>query len=128
MPKTDIRVFRDSTGRSDFLDWLGERGRSLQLRAKCYEKLILLGHFGNELRRPLADYLRDGVYELRFKYRNVNYRIFYGFIGRQIALVSHVATKLDKVAEKDIDTAASRLQLAKSDRDTYTAEMDLPDG
>jgi phage-related protein len=76
----------------------------------------------------MADYLRDGVYELRFKYRNVNYRIFYGFIGRQIALVSHVATKLDKVAEKDIDTAASRLQLAQSDRDTYTAEMDLPDG
>ena len=44
---------------------------------------------GHELRRPAADFLRDGVYELRPSYQGVNYRILYFFAGRDIVVVSH---------------------------------------
>lgn len=43
--------------------------------------------------RPRADYLRDGVYELRTDVRGVNYRILYGFVGQDAALVVCGLTK-----------------------------------
>jgi hypothetical protein len=128
MPNTEILVFRDSEGRSEFFEWLAANAKKKQLRAKCFAKIVLLGNLGNELRRPNADFLRDGIYELRFQYRNVNYRVLYGFVGQKIALISHVTTKLAKVANKDINTAVQRLALAKQCPDTYTAEFDAPDG
>jgi hypothetical protein len=48
---------------------------------KCLFLLNLLEEFGRDLRRPRADLLRDGVYELRTEVRNVNYRLLYGFVG-----------------------------------------------
>jgi hypothetical protein len=55
--------------------------------AKCAAAIERLGEFGHELRRPLSDYLRDGIYELRPKSGRVNYRILYGFHGRNIAVL-----------------------------------------
>ena len=46
--------------------------------------------FGRELRRPRADMLRDGIYELRTEVRSVNYRLLHGFVGKDVALLSHV--------------------------------------
>jgi hypothetical protein len=42
------------------------------------ERLRDLGH---ELRRPEADYLRDGIYELRVGLGSVNHRMLYSFTG-----------------------------------------------
>jgi len=128
MPNTEVRVFQDSEGKSEFNEWLVATVRRRKLRSKCLAMIFQLASHGNELRRPSADFLRDGVYELRFKYSNVNYRILYGFIGRSIAIVSHVTTKLDKVANKDIDIAVQRLMAAKESPETYTVEFDIPNG
>jgi hypothetical protein len=57
----------------------------------------LLENFGHELRRPHADFLRDGIYELRPTSQNVNYRILYAFVGKQAAIVSHW---LDEVGQR----------------------------
>jgi hypothetical protein len=35
------------------------------------------------LRRPHADYLEDGIYELRWRNGTVQYRILYFFHGRE---------------------------------------------
>jgi phage-related protein len=54
------------------------------------EQLVLHGH---TLRRPHADLLRDGIYELRAKREGVNYRLLFFFHGRGTAVVSHGITK-----------------------------------
>ena len=45
------------------------------------------------LRRPEADYLRDGIYELRVKVQGVNYRMLYFFHGRVAIVLSHGIVK-----------------------------------
>jgi hypothetical protein len=83
--------------------------------------------------------------DTKFKYSAGNIEFVFCFLSRYPILYLKTTTGLQdlkdirtasqmffqtnyQVAEKDIDTAASRLQLAQSDRDTYTAEMDFPDG
>jgi len=50
------------------------------------ERLRDLGH---ELRRPEADLLRDGIYELRASLQGIHYRILYFFHGAVAAVVAH---------------------------------------
>lgn len=69
------------------------------------ERLRELGH---ELRRPEADYLRDGIYELRTRVHGVHYRILYFFHGRVAAVVAHGLIKEREVRVREIDLAVSR--------------------
>lgn len=82
--------------------------------AKCVYLLDLLGEFGSELRRPRADYLRDGIYELRTMGGNVNYRILYGFVGKDVALLTAGLTKEKTVPSKSIDAAIKRVAKYKT--------------
>lgn len=90
--------------------------------------LDLLQQFGHELRRPQADLLRDGIYELRTKVGRVNYRLLYGFVGKDLVLVSHGMTKEEAVPDRDIDRAASRLALYRRDPTRYAAEEEIENG
>ena len=63
---------------------------------------------GHELRRPEADLLRDGIYELRVRLGSVNYRMLYFFHGRVAAVVSHGLTKEKAVPAGEIDGAIER--------------------
>ena len=54
------------------------------------ERLRQLGH---ELRRPEADYLRDGICELRARHAGVRYRMLYFFHERTVAVVAHAIQK-----------------------------------
>ena len=47
------------------------------------------GEKGHELRRPEADFLRDGIYELHISLGGVHQRILYFFHGGMAAVVSH---------------------------------------
>jgi phage-related protein len=70
------------------------------------ERLEELGH---ELRRPEADYLKDGIYELRAKHAGVNYRMLYFFHGRTAVVLSHGFSKQRaKVPEHEIRMAVNR--------------------
>ena len=87
---------------------------------KCIVRIELLAEKGFELRRPLADYLRDGIYELRFSLQGVRYRILYFFHGKQ-AVISHGLTKTSQVPPREIDLAIKpKLHIGKdSERHTY---------
>jgi phage-related protein len=74
-----------------------------------------LADFGHELRRPLADFLRDGIYELRVRKGRVNYRILYFFHGRGLAILGHALTKEDTVANADIERALRRKKAFEGD-------------
>ena len=51
----------------------------LKARLKCVVRLGRLRERGHELRRPEADLLRDGIYELRVSLNHVHFRLLYSF-------------------------------------------------
>jgi hypothetical protein len=123
MPRTTIRVYRNAGGETSLTGWLQVlKERKPKAYAKCIQRIRLLSEKGSELRRPLADMLRDGIYELRARVGSVNYRILYFFCGRNVACLSHGITKEDKVPDEEIEHALRRKRLVERDLDRYTAE------
>lgn len=106
MPPTQIIFYRDEDGRIPLLDWLdGLLGKA---RLKCLARLQRLEMLGHELRRPEADYLRDGIYELRASFQGVHYRMLYFFHKNQAMVVSHGIQKEREVPAVEIDRAIGR--------------------
>lgn len=60
---------------------------------KCRYRIKQLKDLGHNLRRPEADRLQDGIYELRIPYNGIQFRILYFFYGRIAAIVSHGISK-----------------------------------
>jgi hypothetical protein len=77
MPPTEVVIFAEDDGSAPLLEWLD--GQAPKVQDKCLVKIDRLHELGYELRRPEADFLRDGIYELRVRHRSVNYRILYFF-------------------------------------------------
>lgn len=124
MPKTSVVFFKDKDGSVPVLDWLdGEVARrNRRAAAKCRAWLNLLKSNGRDLRRPIADYLRDDIYELRIQLNNINYRLLYFFSGNTVAVVSHGIVKESKVPDKEIELARERKVLFESDPEEYSYE------
>jgi phage-related protein len=76
--------------------------------AICVAAIERLADFGHELRRPAADLLRDGIYELRIRKGRVNYRILYFFHRRGLAILGHAITKEDVVPAAEIERCILR--------------------
>jgi phage-related protein len=68
-------------------------------------RLKRLEDLGHELRRPEADYLRDGIYELRASLQGVHYRMLYFFHGGLAVVVTHGIIKEREVPSSEIDRA-----------------------
>ena len=123
MPATEVRVFRDTAGDVPLIAWLERLERRQPIaHAKCLACILELARLGHELRRPTADYLRDGIYELRARKGRVNYRILYFFHGSHAVTLSHGITKEAAVPKKEIDLAVKRKALVAGDPDKYTAD------
>ena len=123
MPKTRVVLYRENKTSVPVLDWLKELIPKAQL--KCLASLEQLTERGHELRRPQADYLRDGIYELRIGLQGINYRMLYFFHGRSAAVVAHGLVKERQVPPKDIETAISRKQLFEADPKAHTYSLEL---
>ena len=106
MPKTSVVFYCDENGSAPVLEWLDRLPAKAQ--DKCRIKIQRLSELGHELRRPEADLLRDGIYELRIGLHHINYRILYFFHGRVAAILAHGLTKEDRVAEAAIEVALAR--------------------
>ena len=102
MPPIEVIIFMESDGSAPFWTWLKDLPPKVQI--KCKVRIDRLRQLGHELRRPDADYLRDGIYELRVRWGNVHYRILYFFYGKS-AVVSHGLTKEDVVPNAEINRA-----------------------
>jgi hypothetical protein len=91
-----------------------------QAYAKCIAAIERLAEFGHELRRPLADFLRDGIHEPRVRKGRVNYRILYFFHGRNLAVLAHAITKEGEVLDADMDRAVRRRKAFASNPGAHT--------
>ena len=112
MPTTSILFYQEKAGVVPVADWLNElKSKNKAGFANCVGRIRQLQSTGHELRRPTADYLRDGIYKLRAKHRNVQYRILYFFSGKDIAVLNHsLIKKSSAVPKKDIELAIQRKQ------------------
>jgi phage-related protein len=110
---TEVVFYREEDGSVPLLDWLD--GLPRKPREKCLARLARLEELGHELRRPEADFLRDGIYELRAAYQGVQYRMLYFFSGKAFVVVSHGLVKEKAVPPKDIDRAIERKRKFESD-------------
>src|SRR5258706_2853136 len=98
MHRTDLYLYRDEDGSLPLLEWLDTLNR--KARRKCLGRIKRLTELGHELRRPEADYLRDGIYELRASYQGIHYRLLYFFAGKAVVVLSRGITKEREVPNK----------------------------
>jgi phage-related protein len=125
MPKTRVIFFREDMRKAPVYDWLSDlRRTNAKAWVNCRVKIEMLAQHGHELRRPAADFLRDGIYELRAKQGRVQYRILYFFHGRNVAILAHSLAKEDKVPVIDIERAISRMKLFMMNPKEHTYESE----
>lgn len=105
MPETEVILFSEDDGAVPVLAWLDKLPAKAQ--DKCIVKIERLAAMGHELRRPEADFLRDGIYELRISLQGIQYRMLYFFQGSR-AVISHGLIKTSQVPPKEIDLAIER--------------------
>ncbi len=108
MKHTEIYFFKEADNSVPLLEWLASIPEKVRL--KCLVRLERLEEKGHDLHRPEADYLRDGIYELRIRHQNVNYRMLYFFNGSHVSVVSHGLSKEKRVPPKEIGLAIERKQ------------------
>ena len=92
------------------------------MKEQCTAKLTLLRNQGHELRRPAAENLGGGIYELRAKANGVNYRMLYFFHGNVAAVVSHGIVKEQKFPPREIDLAVKRKRMFEQAPKRHTYE------
>lgn len=129
MPTTLILFYQEKAGDAPVVDWLNElENKNKAGFANCVGRIRQLQSTGHELRRPSADYLRDGIYELRAKHRNVQYRILYFFSGRNIAVLGHsIIKKTSAVPKKDIELAIKRKKKFEQNPEQHTYQEEVTD-
>jgi phage-related protein len=120
MPKSRVVIYREEAGSAPFVEWFAELPRHAQ--DKVLVRIERLRHLGHELRRPDADFLRDGIHELRAAARGVHYRVLYFFHGQIAAVLTHGLVKEKTVPDRDIDLAIRRKRLFEADPSKHTLE------
>ena len=123
MPETELRFYRDDNGSVPVLDWLDDLAkRDRRAYLKCREVIGRLALMGRGSRRPTADLLEDGLYELRAKVSRVNYRVLYFFHGRDVAILAHGLTKERAIPKADLARARQRKAKFEADPKRHTQQ------
>jgi phage-related protein len=118
MPRIPVVFYQEDAQTVPVLDWLD--GLSAKAQDKCRVRIERLRDLGHELRRPEADYLRDGIYELRVGLQRVNYRMLYFFHGGVAAVLAHGLVKEREVPPREIEEAIRRRRKFESNPEQHT--------
>lgn len=77
-----------------------------KVSAKFIKTFKLLSDEGPNLKRPHADYLKEGIRELRVKFSPNEYRALYFFTGINKIVITHIfVKKTDHIPEEEINKA-----------------------
>lgn len=123
MPRTRLILYRECGGSVPVLDWLA--ALPSKARDKCLVRMERLGELGHELRRPEADYLRNGIHELRASLSGRHHRILYFFHGSAAVVISHGLVKEREVPPREIDLAVRRKIQFERDPETHAHQEEL---
>lgn len=80
--KWKIIYYETEDNRSEIYDFIEKQKENNQI--KILNWLEKLEELGLNLPRPYADYLEDGIYELRIKLSGNRIRILYSFVSRNL--------------------------------------------
>lgn len=95
------KTWRGEIPALEFIDTL-----TVKVQSKIRKQILLLSYEGPKLKRPYADYLRDGIYELRVKFSPNEYRVLYFFYQRTNIILTHgFVKKSDRVPDSGIEKA-----------------------
>lgn len=98
-----VVYYPNARGETPALKFLLELGQDEQQKALAY--VSYLEEQGEQLRRPIAEYLGDKVYELRPK----QIRILYAFVGQHAVILHAFRKKTGPVPPDDKRLAQARL-------------------
>ena len=99
-----ISYYTTARGECPFQTFLD--GATEKVQAKFGKMLNLLEEKGPELRRPYADYLRDGIWELRVGFGGDQFRALYFFWDLKRIVITHgIIKKTNRVPPGEIDRA-----------------------
>jgi hypothetical protein len=104
---------------NEIIDFIS--GQNDSKRSKIFNWIDKLEELGPNLPRPYADYLKDGIYELRIKLSGNQIRILYFFCYKEfIILARYFNKKSNRVPEKEIELTKviKKDFLKKYDEDT----------
>lgn len=103
-----VCFFVDERGNNPVKEFIQKLPLRDQAKIKAYlDELKVQGH---NLRRPMADYLGEGIYELRPR----NNRIFYFFFLRDNAVLLHaIRKKTEKIPPNDLALCLKRKKLVE---------------
>jgi hypothetical protein len=128
MPRCQVIFYQDENGAVPALDWLRAMGRrDLRVVQKLHARIERLEEMGHELRRPEGDLLRDGIYELRARLGNTNFRLLYFFDGRTVAVLAHGLTKEAGIPDAEIERALERKRRYEQNPSKHRYEPEAPD-
>lgn len=104
MGRKTVVYYPDARGQMPALEVLRALDRDERQKASAY--LSYLEEQGEELRRPIAEYLGEKLYELRPK----QIRILYAFVGTECVVILHAfRKKTGPVPDRDKHLAQIRL-------------------
>ncbi len=118
MPRVQVILYQEDDGTVPILEWLD--GLPGKIQDKWAARIRRLMECGHELRRPEADYLRDGIYELRVRFQRSNYRVLYFFHGKQVVVLTHGLVKERVIPAREIDKALILKRRFEGDPQSHT--------
>ena len=98
----DVEFYKNQDGECPTQEFLDELSPSIDLPFVMND-LGRLEEFGNQLRRPQADYLERDIYELRTETASGQIRLLYFFFYQEKIIISHGIRKKQKVPKGQID-------------------------
>ncbi len=117
----EVVFYKEPQGHAPVLEWLRQlRRTNCAAYAACAAAILMLALLGHNLRRPMADLLRDGIYELRITRASVQYRIRYSFHGENLALLDHDQLEKEPPPESGLERALRRKQAFEADPEAHT--------
>ena len=115
---SSIYYFVDEKGNNPVKEFI--KSLPIKERAKVFAYFVELKNQGHNLRRPIADYLTDGIYELRPK----DNRIFYFFFLKDNAVLVHaIRKKTSKVPEGDLRLCIKRKMQIEANKQIEKLEL-----
>lgn len=128
MPSIPVVFYQEKEGDAPVVEWLKElNATNPKAYDKCRAAITRLALLGHELRRPEADYLRDGIHELRVRLGSVNYRLLYFFHGQTVSVIAHGLTKETAVPAADIKRAIARKAAFAANPTLHTFRGEIDD-
>ena len=104
MSRKRVLYYIDEKGRNPIWEFITSLPQDE--RDKCFEYIAYLEEMGEQVRRPVGDYLGDKLYELRPKQT----RLIYFFMLKDSAVLVHAfRKKSNEIPEREIKLALKRM-------------------